>query len=232
MAGPGFSEETFAFFRALNFHQNREWFQENKAIYDRSVREPMIALLDQLTERFGKEDIPLRGDKKSMFRINRDVRFSKNKQPYQTHTGAVMTPSGAKDDPGLIYIHISAPDLDVMHGRGMGSFLAAGFYLPGTDMLATFRNAIRRDPAAFLALDKQLTKAGVPLGRGGSLTRLPRGFEEMKGSEVEDAIKLKSFVVEERLEPETVTSPKLADRIVAFTERSRPLLDWGWKAIG
>ena len=116
----GFSKDAFGFFKALAFHQNREWFHENKALYESEVKEPMLALLEALSERFKKEKIPLRGDKKSVFRINRDVRFSKNKQPYQTHTGAVLTPSGAKDDPGLLYIHISAPDLDSMGGRCLG----------------------------------------------------------------------------------------------------------------
>ena len=227
----GFSPTALAFFRALRFHQDREWFRENKALYENEVKAPMLDLLEVLSERFEKEGIPLRGDKKSMFRINRDIRFSKNKQPYQTHTGAVMTPSGAKDDPGLVYIHISAPDLESMSDI-TGSFAAAGFYAPRTENLTVFRKAIQNDPAAFLALEKQLKKVGLPLGRGGALTRLPRGFEDMKGSEIETALKLKGYVVEEPLDADVVTSPKLVDRLVRLTKRARPLLDWGWKAVG
>lgn len=227
----GFSKEALAFFKALQFHQDRAWFQENKALYETKVREPMLALLDALSERFDKEDIPLRGDKRSMFRINRDVRFAKDKTPYQTHTGAVMTPSGAKDDPGLIYIHITAPDLESMGGR-TGSFIAAGFHTPGSDTLLKMRTAIRKDPEAWHEMEARLKKAGLALATRNSLTRVPRGFEDMKGSDVEPAIRLKTYIIDEQVPESTVTSPELEGVIVNFTRRALPLLEFGWKALG
>lgn len=226
----GFSTEALAFFKALQFHQDREWFQDNKALYESKVREPMMALLDALSERFERDDIPLRGDKRSMFRINRDVRFSKDKRPYQTHTGAVMTPSGAKDDPGLIYIHITAPDLESMGGR-TGSFIAAGFHIPGSDTLARMRTAIRKDPKAWQAMVAKLKKNRLALETGNSLTRVPRGFEDMKGSDVEPAIRLKTYIIDEAVPESTVTSPELEGVIVNFTKRALPLLEFGWKAL-
>ncbi len=228
----GFSPTTLSFLKALGFHQNREWFQENKALYESEVKEPMLALLAELTERFEQEGIPLRGDKKSVFRINRDIRFSKDKRPYQTHTSAVMTPSGAKGDPGLVYIHITADGLGSWEYAPEGSFLAAGFHLPDNTVLAAFRNAIRKDPAAFQAMEAALNKAKLKLETSNQLTRVPRGFEDMKGSPVEGAIRLKSFIVEEQLSEATVTSKKLVDTVVKFTKRSRPFLDWGWRALG
>ena len=228
----GFSPTALAFFKALSFHQDRDWFHQNKSLYEDEVKAPMLALLEDLTERFEKEGIPLRGDKKSVFRINRDIRFSKDKRPYQTHTGAVMTPSGAKGDPGLIYIHITADGLGSWNDAPEGSFLAAGFHLPDSTVLTAFRNAIRKNPEAFQAMEAELKKAKLKLETSNQLTRVPRGFEDMKGSPVEGAIRLKSFIVEEPLSEAAVTGKKLVDTIVKFTQRARPFLDWGWRALG
>ncbi len=117
----GFGAKALPFFKALKFHQSKAWFDENRELYDRDVVEPMIALLDDLTARFAKAKIPLKASgKKSMFRINRDVRFAKDKSPYKTHAGAVMTRSGGKMENGLVYIHID-PE---------GCFVAGGFHIP------------------------------------------------------------------------------------------------------
>ena len=168
-----------------------------------------------------------------MFRIYRDVRFSKDKHPYQTHTGAVLTRSGTKNDAGLLYIHIiSAPDLESMGGMVSGSFMAAGFHQPETDQLAAIRGAIRKKPKAFQEMETTLKKAKLKLATDSQLTRIPRGFEDMKGSDVEGSIRLKHFMVEQPLSAAVVTSSRLVDSLVKFTQRSLPLLEFGWKAIG
>jgi uncharacterized protein (TIGR02453 family) len=228
---PGFSPTALAFFNALAFHQDREWFQENKALYETEVKAPMLALLEELTERFAKAGIPLRGDKRGLFRINRDIRFSKDKRPYQTHVSAVLTPDGTKGDPGLVYVHITAPGTESWGDAPAGSFVAAGFHRPDPQMLNRFRTSIRRKPKAFQDMEAKLKKAKLALGTASQLTRVPRGFEDMKGSPVEGAIRLKDFSIAEPLSEATVTGKKLPDAIVKFTERARPLLDWGWAAL-
>ncbi len=123
----GFGPKALPFFEALKFHQSREWFEENRSLYENDVLVPMVALIDDLTAAFTKRKIPLRGDgKRSIFRLNRDIRFSKDKSPYKTHAGAVMTRSGSKKDNGLLYIHIDPT----------GCFTAAGFYMPEAPALA------------------------------------------------------------------------------------------------
>lgn len=229
---PGFSKDALAFFKALAFHQNREWFHENKALYESEVKAPMLALLEDLSARFAGEKIPLHGDAKSVFRINRDIRFAKDKRPYQTHTGAVLTRSGGKNDPGLLYIHITADGLESWSDAPQGSFMAAGFYQPDADMLNAIRTAIRRKPKAFQEMEAKLGKARLKLGTDSQLTRVPRGFEDLKGSAVEGAIRLKSFIVEEPIAEAVVTGGRLADTMVKFTRRALPLLEFGWKAIG
>jgi uncharacterized protein (TIGR02453 family) len=182
----------------------------------------MVALIDDLTEAFASRKIPLRGDgKRSIFRLNRDVRFSKDKSPYKTHAGAVMTRSGSKKDNGLLYIHIDPA----------GCFTAAGFYMPEAPALAAVRKAILAHPNKAKALLARLDKGGLEFGAFDQLTRVPRGFEDLKGGPLDGMIRMKSFVVEEKLPDKLVKSPKLAEKIIDFAERAKPLLDFGWQAV-
>jgi uncharacterized protein (TIGR02453 family) len=113
----GFGAKALPFFKALKFHQSKDWFEENRALYEDDVLKPFVALLEDLTATFAKGRLPLKADgKRSIFRIHRDVRFARDKSPYKTHAGAVMTRSGSKNDQGLLYIHID-PE---------GCFAAAG----------------------------------------------------------------------------------------------------------
>ena len=104
----GFGEKALPFFRALDFHQERAWFQENRGLYDSEIYEPLCAFVTTLSETCAARGLPLRGSPKaSIFRVYRDVRFAKDKRPFKTHAGAVLTRTGAKNDNGLFYIHVS-----------------------------------------------------------------------------------------------------------------------------
>jgi uncharacterized protein (TIGR02453 family) len=228
----GYGPETLGFFKALGFHQNREWFLENKAIYETQIREPTLALVEELTERFAAAKMPLKGGKATLFRINRDIRFAKDKRPYQTHASAVLTPTGEKGGAGILYFHIAPQGVTHYEGSPEGSFVAVGFHQPEPEQLNAIRAAIRKKPAAFQAMAAELKKAKLKLGSGDPMARLPRGFEDMKGSPVEEAIRRRSFMVEMPLPEAQVTKAKLADTIFKFGMEARPLLDFGWKAIG
>jgi uncharacterized protein (TIGR02453 family) len=219
----GFGKDALGFFRALKFHQDKAWFDENRALYEEQVVAPLTALLDDLTAAFAKKKIPLRADgRKSIFRIYRDVRFSKDKSPYKTHAGAVMTRSGHKDDPGLLYLHID-PD---------GCFVAAGFHIPDPAALTRLRQAIARGSGrAFLKVDAGLRKAKLPIGHGEPMSRLPRGFEALKGGPLDEVIRRKSLIIEKPLPDPLIVTPKLPAEIIAFAERALPLLKFGWKAL-
>jgi uncharacterized protein (TIGR02453 family) len=218
----GFGPKALAFFKALKFHQSKAWFDENRGLYDSDVVEPMVALLDELTASFAKRKIPLKADgKRSIFRINRDVRFAKDKSPYKTHCGAVMTRSGSKMDNGLLYIHID-PE---------GCFAAGGFHMPEPPDLTKMRKAIAANGKRFSTMTAALEKAKLELGAESQLSRIPRGFEALKDGPLDGAIRLKSFIVEEPLPAKLITSPKLADALVDFTRRAEPLLRFGWAAL-
>jgi uncharacterized protein (TIGR02453 family) len=218
----GFGPKALSFFKALKFHQSKAWFDENRALHQSDVVEPMLALLEDLTAAFGKRRIPLKADgKRSIFRIHRDVRFAKDKSPYKTHCGAVMTRSGGKMEQGLLYLHID-PE---------GCFAAAGFYMPEPPDLLKLRKAIAADGKAYAAMEKALEKGGLRLGGEHRLSRIPRGFETLKGGPLDEPIRLKSFIVEEPLPKKLITTTSLTDTIVDFTKRAEPLLKYGWTAL-
>jgi uncharacterized protein (TIGR02453 family) len=223
MAGfEGFGPKALAFFRALKFHQTKGWFDENRSLYESDVVAPMVALLGDLTAAFAKAKIPLKADgKRSIFRIHRDVRFAKDKSPYKTHCGAVMTRSGSKMEQGLLYIHID-PE---------GCFVASGFYLPEPADLARLRKAIATNGKAFQTMETSLRKGGLALGTENQLSRVPRGFEALKDGPLDGPIRLKSFIVEEPLPARLITTAALAGTILDFTRRADPLLRFGWKAL-
>jgi len=218
----GFGPKALAFFEALKFHQEKAWFEENRALYESDVLDPMVALVDDLTAAFAARKIPLRGDgKRSVFRLHRDVRFAKDKSPYKTHAGAVLTRTGDKKDPGLLYIHIDPT----------GCFAAAGFYRPEAPALAAFRKAMLASPPKAKALLGKLDKADLALGTFDQLTRVPRGFETLKDGPLDALVRMKSLVVQHDLPADAITRPGLADEIVDFATRARPLLDFGWQAV-
>ncbi len=220
----GFGPQALPFLKGLAFHQSKAWFEENRAIYERDARAPMAALVADLSAWFEAEKLPLRGDPKgAIFRINRDIRFSKDKSPYKTHIGATMTRSGDRRDwDGLLYIHIDPA----------GCFVAAGFHMPEPPQLLALRTAIRNDSAGWQKVGKALAKAGLAVGEGDPVSRLPRGFEDMKDSPVEAVLRKRSFIAEAPLTEAAIASPDLVDAIVAFARGARPLLDFGAKALG
>ena len=116
----GFGPRAPGFFKALAFHQSKAWYDANRAIYEAEVKGPTVALLALLSQRFAAAGVPLRGDARSVFRLNRDVRFAREKHPYKTAGGAVLSRDGTRRTPGFVYLHIDPA----------GCFLAAGFWQP------------------------------------------------------------------------------------------------------
>jgi uncharacterized protein (TIGR02453 family) len=223
MAGfEGFGPQALPFFKALAFHQSKAWFDANRALYEDDVLQPLTALLDELSAAFARKQVPLKADgRRSIFRLNRDIRFSKDKSPYKTHAGAVLTRTGGKDDPGVLYLHIS-PE---------GCFLAGGFHMPAPDALRRIREAIRARPAKFRSVLSALAKGGLAFRPYGQLTRVPRGFEELKDGPLADAVRMKSFIVQEEVDDAVVASPRLVGAALDFADRAMPLLEFGWAAL-
>jgi uncharacterized protein (TIGR02453 family) len=222
MTFAGFGPQALPFFKALAFHQSREWFEANRDTYETAVKGPMGDLVEDVAERLAKAKIPIRGDRKaSLFRIHRDVRFAANKDPYKTNAGAALTRSGGKNDPGVLYFHLSPEEC----------FFAAGFHLPDPDKLARLRAAAARAPKVFKAMSAKLEKAGLALSEDDSLKRAPRGFEAIEDPTIAAAVRLKSVICVRAVPEAAVASATLVDDFCAFAADALPLLKWGWEAL-
>jgi uncharacterized protein (TIGR02453 family) len=222
----GFTPGVFDFFAALAEHQARDWFQANKATYEAEVLGPMAALIGSLSLAFAARDIPLTGDaKRSVFRINRDVRFSNDKRPYKTNAGAVLSRDGTKAaGKGVLYIHID--------GTARAAFAAIGFYRPGPGDLAAIRRAIADKPERWLETEAKLAAAGLALSREDALTRMPKGFEDRAGTDIADGLRSRNFIVRRPVATERLFGAGLIDDIAAFAADGLPLLAFGWRASG
>jgi len=218
----GFRPAAFEFLRGLVANNDPNWFKPRKAVYESEVLAPFRALLTALTEALDAAGIPLVGDPaRGIFRIYRDVRFSANKQLYKTHQGAVLTRSGGKGDPGLLYVHFEPG----------ASIIGAGFWHPEAELLAKLRGAVVGDPDGFVAMAERLTKRGYSVTcENERLMRLPRGFEAAKESPIADYVCWKNYLTDVAVSDADMQSPDLVGRIVDFTLAARPLLDWGWDA--
>jgi uncharacterized protein (TIGR02453 family) len=218
----GFRPAAFTFFRGLRRNNDPAWFKPRKAVYEAEVLAPFRGLVVAVGMAFGEAGIPLAGDPlRSIFRIYRDVRFSPDKRLYKTHAGAVLTRSGGKRDPGLLYLHLEPGE----------SMVGAGFWHPDPLLLTRLRRAIIGDPDRFIEIADALMAAGCPVSSDAVLTRPPRGFEAAKGTPVADYVCWKSFTAHAALTAREMQSPAVVDRIVDFARLALPLLEWGWSAI-
>ncbi len=207
-------------------NQTKSWFDANKHVYDRELKQPAGALATAVSLALEQRGIPLIGDaKRSLFRIHRDVRFSKDKTLYKTHTALVWfrpgSPGYGKPGAGVLYFHIG----------GAESLMAAVFYMPGKEVLDSLREGIRVRPDGFLAVVGELAKANLSLGPADSLTRMPRGFEDMGGTPVAEYLRMRNYVVERHLTPKDVASAELIETLADFAESAMPLLKFGWRAV-
>ena len=223
-AGPfaGFRPAALAFFRDLAVHNEKEWFEANRAEYETEVRGPLAAFVVALDAELRRRGLRFTGDpKSSVFRINRDVRFSNDKSPYKTNAGATLTRDGRKDSAGMLYFHLD-PE---------GSFAAAGFYRPEPPALAKLRNAVVARTDEFVAVVAALKAAGLTLSADDTLKRLPRGFEAAADSPVAGHLKLKSLVVGRKLPLKLLRGRELTAAVADLAAAARPLLDFGWAAL-
>ncbi len=172
MAFTGFPESGLAFLRDLAGHNDRDWFEAHRAAWDEGIVPAMLAWCGELQARLRDVMpkltlVPRVGG--SLYRLNRDVRFSKDKRPYKRHVAALMWEGGAEkqDAPGL-YLHVSAEEV----------IFGGGLYVFEEGRLDRYRKLLRhpasaeRLQAALLAAKKGGLKPG-----GEKLVKPPRGFD-------------------------------------------------------
>jgi len=217
----GFSPKAFTFLEELTNNQNRVWFAEHRSEYEEFVREPMKCFTEALSEYLASKNVPLWGDpKRSLFRINRDARFSKAKHPYNMHASGLFTRTGDKHSPGMLYFRLDP----------LGSRVAAGYMQPESHILKKLRQGILDNPKAWLSLEKALKRKGYELDYSHTLARIPRGFNNVP-EEIEKAIKLKGWIIRKQLARSTICSKELIKEITTFAIDLHPLLSFGWHAL-
>lgn len=215
----GFPESGLRFLRDLAANNDAAWFKPRREEYEATVRGPMIALLADLLSLAAARKLPLAGDPaKAIFRIHRDVRFSRDKRPYKTHCGASLTRSGKRLAPGLFYIHIEPG----------ACFTGAGFWHPEPADLDRLRHCILARPERFMAIVKALDAYGMPIEPDeDAAKRLPRGCEAGKASPVESFLKHRNLIARCPLRDAEVRDPGLPLLLLDRYQAALPLLEFG-----
>jgi uncharacterized protein (TIGR02453 family) len=190
----------------------------------------VAALVEELDVRLAVIAPEIVGDpRRSMFRIHRDVRFSKDKSPYKTNAGCWFYHQDAGRGVGQdaeggagYYLHLEPG----------GCFVAAGIWMPGAAGLARIRSALADDAAGFARIVRSpaFRRRYGRLSEEAMLTRLPRGYTP--GHPAEPWLRYKSFTVSRALPVTTVTSPRLAAVLARDFLALRPLVRWLNAALG
>ena len=210
------STSTLQFLNTLEKNNDREWFNENKNLY-LEAKEDVELFVESLIQEiapFDEETLKI-DPKKAVFRIYRDVRFSKNKIPYKTHFGASLGMGKGTKISGY-YLHIEP-------GK---SFLAGGVYNPEPAVLKQIRNEIRASGDDLLKIieHKDFRNNFRGLSIEHKLQRVPAGFE--KDHPMAEYLKLKSFTVSHPISDEALMDPQAAKNFAKILKSIKPLNDF------
>lgn len=210
-----FTPDFIQFLRELPANNNRDWFLENKKRYEKSIKIPFEKFISDLIDELKKEDMRLKDitAKECIFRLNRDVRFSKDKSPYKIHVSALISPNGRKSVNGFgIYIELSGE-----HAR-----LYSGAYMPSSEFLQQIREKIYNEPErlAKLISDKEFRDNFGEI-RGEKNKRLNKPFSEIV--EKQPLILNKSFYYFKEYKPEIVLEKDFVKQLIKDYKIIQPI---------
>jgi uncharacterized protein (TIGR02453 family) len=215
---PYFSQQAVKFLRGLKRNNNREWFEARRAIFERELKKPMLAVVERVTDAMADfAPAHVRPAQKSIMRIYRDTRFSADKTPYKTHVSAWWTRTGLeKTSGGGYYFHFSPTEV----------VIAAGIYMPEREQLLAIRIQLLEQHAELRRLlnGKKLRKVmDLDIDRA-ALTRPPKGFSaDHPGI---DLIKQQQWGVLARLPGDVALSEGLVNEIVMRFRLAAPIVDF------
>lgn len=199
MAGSAyFTRDTFRFLKELARNNRRDWFDGNRARYDEQVRDPALRFIQDFAPHLAKLSPHFQAGPRSLFRIHKDTRFSKDKSPYKTHTGIQFRHDQAKDAhaPGY-YFHLEPGSV----------FVALGLWHPDGPTLRKIREHVVEEPAAWKKASRGRKFAGTFTLEGDRLSRPPTGFDP-EHPLVED-LKWKDYIGYRDLDEAFATGPDL-----------------------
>ena len=206
-------KNTLTFLEQLEKHNNRVWFHENKKQYETAKKE-IENFINELIPEVKKFDneIDILSAKECMFRIYRDVRFSKNKLPYKTNFGAFIAKGGRKGGNAGYYLHIEPRK----------SFLGGGVYMPDPDSLKAIRQEIYYNHTEFKKIiNNKIFKKYFNILEGEKLKRPPKDFPA--GFPDIELLKYKSYVVLHGITDEDVKSANFFKCILIIFKAMYPL---------
>jgi len=214
----GFPKEGIQFFARLKKNNNRPWFQKHKSEYEEHVRFPMQCLIATLAQKM--VDVAPEFEfnpKRSIFRIYRDIRFSKNKVPYKTNIAASFNFRRKKsptETPGL-YVGIEPGEI----------FVGGGLYMPGGDQLKAIRTAIATRSEEFLAVvEERRFKKEFGGIEGEKLQKAPLGYP--KDHPMIEHLRHKQFYVGKVYGHEVCLRSKFADTVAQVFTDAMPFVRW------
>jgi len=205
-----FTPALFKFLDELGKHNQRPWFEANKARYLADVRDPFLRFIADLQPRLRKLSPHLVVDPKpaggSMFRVHRDTRFSKDKSPYKTHAAAHFPHAGCEGSAPGFYLRLDAESV----------MIGAGVWHPDAPELKRIRDAIANQTADW----KKATK-GRELD-GEKLARPPKGYDA--DHPLVEELKRKDFITGVEFGRREVCAPDFLDRFVGACRDTSPLV--------
>jgi len=215
----GFPKEMHTFFRGLRRNNNRDWFEAHRETYEQCVKAPM----EELTVRVMAEVLRFAPEhagqpKKAIYRIHRDTRFSNDKTPYKTHTGALLRRADLpKNESSSFYFAVSDRCVEV----------AGGCYMPGPEQLRMIRAHIADHGPRFLKLigNRALVEVLGEL-QGERLSRPPKGYcADMPGIDaVQEYIKAKQWYYYVEVDPKLALSGEVVEAIVSRFKKVAPVV--------
>ncbi len=214
----GFPREALQFLTRLKRNNHRRWFQPRKEEYYELVRFPMECLIASLAQRMADEAPEIEfHPKRSIFRIYRDTRFSRNKTPYKTNIAASFKLRGSKSPmelPGL-YVGIEPGEI----------WVGGGLYMPTGEQLKAIRSAIVRDPETWLAIVENRRFRTVYGGIDGeTLAKAPLGYP--RDHPLIGHLKHKQFYAGKVLPETACLNPRFLGSVVTVFHDILPLVRW------
>jgi uncharacterized protein (TIGR02453 family) len=219
-----FSPQLFRFLRQLRKNNDRAWFEKNRSRWVEHVQEPMLRFIEDIGPPLGKVSKRFLADPRpsggSMFRIYRDVRFSRDKSPYKTVASAQFRHEKGKDvhAPGF-YLHLAPGEV----------FLGAGLWRPDGRTLLRIRQAIVDEPARWKRLVSSSSLGEARLS-GEALKRPPRGFDADHPL-VED-LKRRDFVTIVGLDETVACAPDFLERVAGAYRKRGVFMRFLTEAVG
>jgi uncharacterized protein (TIGR02453 family) len=221
----GFDKNAMQFWHELAAEMNKEWFVDNKERYESQWVAPMTALLGDVARRLAPAYKPLALGAPKVMRIYRDVRFSRDKTPYKTHIGAVITVAGKKVGEGgnaAMYVHMGVDE----------EFVGVGCYQFDAAKLAAWRKAVAgKSGAALQPLIAKLRKAGYAVGGHDDYKKVPKGIDPDHPRA--ELLKMKGLTGSfPEIPAGMVSKPAFADWLVKHGTAMAPLVIWLHRNVG